>query len=595
MAAQSAAMSLRESFGDRKIPEISRKITACVSCRKLKIKCHMKNEKPPCTRCKARGNACTVNKSLQSLLEGDASWKEQMEERMAKLEAHIIKAATEHPNPSKHLRPQKFNNDIGQNVPRNDNDEHLPNDLIEAPQIVTLNLSCSLGAFPASSMINFTLADPRGTSKQGSDFICHQLIPINVAETLFTFYKTNMDTFAYDILTRTDSLASMRERSSLLTAAICTVAALCSGSEHFRVLFDHLKSEVSGKVFSNNHEFDDVRALCVGALWLNEVSTALNSLAVRIATELNLHRCITKMPHKKRACYDRTRLYFLVYLCDHHCSLSHGKPPLTRDFHSLKSPRDFLRTEFSFPSDLKLISQVELWSISNRVFDMFGADIDNCVATQRLGEIPALNEAYEQWYGDWLDILTFVEVADPFPRRVFDLYYHSAKLYLFSHIFRGHSRDGTGFTNDTTSDLDEFASSALKNALSIVCDITKEASLQTLPDYIGTVTAFASVCLVKASTECKMITCDADGDDAFGHLRRLVQVSRSSAIGNGSTHPLRGIAESLEGILSGGSQSHHDDGGPFNGTFGFDFAFEGFDMLSGNFDQTAASALFETE
>ena len=33
----SAAMALRESFGDRKIPDISRRITACVLCRKLKV------------------------------------------------------------------------------------------------------------------------------------------------------------------------------------------------------------------------------------------------------------------------------------------------------------------------------------------------------------------------------------------------------------------------------------------------------------------------------------------------------------------------------------------------------------------------------
>ena len=37
MSSESAAMALRESFGDRKIPEISRKITACVACRKLKV------------------------------------------------------------------------------------------------------------------------------------------------------------------------------------------------------------------------------------------------------------------------------------------------------------------------------------------------------------------------------------------------------------------------------------------------------------------------------------------------------------------------------------------------------------------------------
>jgi hypothetical protein len=33
-----AASALRESFGDRKLPDISRKITACVACRKQKVK-----------------------------------------------------------------------------------------------------------------------------------------------------------------------------------------------------------------------------------------------------------------------------------------------------------------------------------------------------------------------------------------------------------------------------------------------------------------------------------------------------------------------------------------------------------------------------
>lgn len=33
----SSALALREAFGDRKPPDISRKITACVACRKLKV------------------------------------------------------------------------------------------------------------------------------------------------------------------------------------------------------------------------------------------------------------------------------------------------------------------------------------------------------------------------------------------------------------------------------------------------------------------------------------------------------------------------------------------------------------------------------
>lgn len=66
-----AVQALRESFGDRKPIDISRKITACVACRKQKIKCHMPDESPPCTRCKKRGLSCVVNRSLQMLLESD--------------------------------------------------------------------------------------------------------------------------------------------------------------------------------------------------------------------------------------------------------------------------------------------------------------------------------------------------------------------------------------------------------------------------------------------------------------------------------------------------------------------------------------------
>lgn len=41
---------------------------------KPQIKCHMNDDKPPCTRCKRRGLSCSVNRSLQAILESDASY-----------------------------------------------------------------------------------------------------------------------------------------------------------------------------------------------------------------------------------------------------------------------------------------------------------------------------------------------------------------------------------------------------------------------------------------------------------------------------------------------------------------------------------------
>ncbi|OQD95525.1 hypothetical protein PENSOL_c020G06296 [Penicillium solitum] len=525
---QSAAMNLRNSFGDRKIPDISRKITACVLCRKLKIKCHMNDNNPPCNRCKVRGLACSVNKSLQMLLENDAS------------------IAWGNAPPA---QPVSFNNS------QTDTPAILPNPLHpETSAIVTLNLSCRLGAFPASSMINLTLGDIGATSGRNPDPVSCGIISQRIAEILFVFYKQNLDPCIHNILADNDTFPAICTRSPLLTTAICTVSAFCSGSESYGALLKHFTTQVSGKVFSSNHTFDDVRALCIGALWLNEVSTALNSLAVRISTELDLHRCITKMPHTKRACYDRTRLYWLVYLCDHHCSLIHGRPPLTRDFHSLRRPRDFLQSYFTNPSDLSLISQVELWSISSRVFDMFGADIECSAASQRSDKLAQMSAAYDEWLEEWIAMLSFTDAPATFSRRVFDLYFHSAKLYLFSHIFRGSSQDTklpkAGFEYGSETSTNEFAHGAVRSALAIIkCIVDDNESsswLGKLPTYIGTMVAFACVCLVKLSVQQGPWAPDLQGEGIPSYLQRLVQVLLSSPVINHPTHPLLSIARSLE-------------------------------------------------
>lgn len=89
-----------EPEGTRPI-DISRKITACVACRKQKvcvqvhgirprtnevahvvdnndpkhqIKCHMPQGQAPCVRCRKRGLSCTVNRSLQMLIQDHTTY-----------------------------------------------------------------------------------------------------------------------------------------------------------------------------------------------------------------------------------------------------------------------------------------------------------------------------------------------------------------------------------------------------------------------------------------------------------------------------------------------------------------------------------------
>ena len=228
-------------------------------------------------------------------------WKETVEDRISKLEEAIKQNTTQ----SSMITPT--NAAVFQPL---DSRSDLPSTSLNSLSAqtsgsVTLNLSCSLGAFPASSM-SLTLGDFSANIGRNLDPLSCGIISQETAETLFTFYKNNLDPCIHHALNENDTLISTHTSSILLTTAICTVSAHCIGSKDYSALLNTLKAQVSDKVFSTNHTFDDIRALCIGALWLNEISTALNSLGEQVlhripATPIILIRYSRPYLHRTRS------------------------------------------------------------------------------------------------------------------------------------------------------------------------------------------------------------------------------------------------------------------------------------------------------
>ena len=266
------------------------------------------------------------------------------------------------------------------------------------------------------------------------------------------------------------------------------------------------------------------------------------------------------MPHIEKSCYDRTRLYLLVYICDHQMSLSHGRPPMTPEIKMLKEPRTLLDSKFSTSLDLQLISQVELWSISTQVFNSFGAATDSTFTSWRLSELEYFSDAYEHWRQEWTAILkTQLEVEPSIP-AILDFYFHSARLYLFSHIFRGPEQDFTR-PEDTPNSLNRLGQSATQSALSIVYGMTelKEAQVSSrLPFYFSTIIAFASIFLLRGP--CRALY-HVDRDRAMQYLQALDRlVSIPLAIPN-AAHPVSNIASSLKAALDGWREAEEGNDG----------------------------------
>ncbi|KJR88575.1 uncharacterized protein SPSK_07222 [Sporothrix schenckii 1099-18] len=570
-----SALALREFFGDRKPPEISRKITACVACRKLKIKCHMQDSRPPCTRCKRRDLTCTVNHSLQMLLENDVTWKRSIEQKLQLMEEQIANisnaTATNHapastgpeatptaPSTSSATLYELHSGAHGETHSNSDTDAGADNAARHQPGWeVVMDARLNPAAMPASCVSQVPDTSPSGQlseSGRQNDLISRGAIALDMAEQFFEVYK-KLDHYVYGILADHDTLSSIRAGSSLLTAAVCAVAALHSSSPGYAASYDEFVREFAAQSISRNHTLDDVRGLCIGAFWLSDMSWTLAATSARIAIEMNLHRGVSKAKHTcfdkpmadRISCYVRTRLYLIVYVCDHHFSIAYGRAPMTREFTALIAPRAFHGMEHAnTPDDFRLVAQVELWSVLSRVYDTFGVNTDMAIPAHQMSEFRRLGVALESWRIDAYDKLP----ADADTKSIdVGLHAYFAKLYLCTHAFRGVTR-----TSAVPQDMEEFADAAVYTGHSLLRSLVVNPDLQMhfqgLPTYFATMVAASFVFLLKMTIK-RPANVRFNRDETCALLRQasdvLIAISRSMH----SQHVLYSIAVSIAKLVNG--------------------------------------------
>jgi hypothetical protein len=272
--------TLREHFGDRKLPDISRKITACVACRKQKIKCHMQDGLPPCARCKKRGLSCTVNRSLQMLLESDVQWKKAIVQRLTNLEAAMGKVA--------HVTSLHEIHDLLNHAATpppafagvNAEDEGLASppqqqEQDDRPWEIDIDAAGGPAAIPASHLaerVPSNLGSPVEKRSDKLDLIARGVVTLDRARELFDVYHDRLDHFVYRILGDHRSLENVRVASPLLLSAICAVGALQTASPDFEKCYQAFLKTCSARAFSKECASEDVQAYCIGAFWLSDMS-----------------------------------------------------------------------------------------------------------------------------------------------------------------------------------------------------------------------------------------------------------------------------------------------------------------------------------
>ncbi|KAK2601876.1 hypothetical protein QQS21_004562 [Conoideocrella luteorostrata] len=458
--------TLRESFGDSKPPEISRKITACVACRRQKIKCHMANGKAPCARCKKRSLPCTVNRSLQMLLEDDLSWKKAVVQKVERLEYAISILAEKLNLPelrglfggqADDINAMLVDNRISMSSSVS---SHAAQSSQDHSWEVTVDPQCEPSSMPASC-----IAPLRGSEIQESNMhykpnlVSKGLITVEEAKILFAVYQDRLDHLLYRILGDDINLESAMKRQLFGTCL-----------SEFKLLF-------RTESLSGQHNIDDVRGLCIGGFWLSSLSWALSGSAVRIASEIQLHHAIYKALDDDRDAYIKTRLYYHVYVCDHRTSILYGRPPMSHECTSINATKKFLATEYAVEDDVRLVSQVQIWSIYSEIFNCFGTETCQPLAPEQLPQLRRFTIALDTWYADWRDRFSPNQNVGNYPAKGVGLHFHFAKLYLCSHAFRGLD---TTPSSTLVPELEDVANMAVVCATSILSTLNNDDEVQSL-------------------------------------------------------------------------------------------------------------------
>jgi hypothetical protein len=252
------------------------------------------------------------------------------------------------------------------------------------------------------------------------DFISSGQLSVEDAERLFTLYLNRLDHFMYMIGGVHKDLESLRRRSAVLTACICTVAALHDPNSNamYGTCNREFRRLMAASMFERRIDRDHLRAMCIGSYWLSDISWTLSGYAIRRATEVNLnanyHRVLSE--HNEEAA-DCLRLWYILYICDHHLSILYGRASIVREDFAIVGWETFLKSPVSTESDKRLISQVALLVILSNVRELFGPDTGEPVPRGFGTQLVSFSRQIDQWMGTWSSVLQRTYRQPPYPYK----------------------------------------------------------------------------------------------------------------------------------------------------------------------------------
>ena len=484
---------------------IKTKSRACSECKKHKIKCQVDDGREKCRRCHRQNLPCVTNNSLQKFVEDDTHWKAAAEAQASKLEAAISDVL-------RHLRLPNLETYGSDRLPAISRPVETAEATRENSREPDLDggriVSAPTDALYEVTRIRTLRSDRSGEKIQKddlleSDFIARGILNLDIAESLFESFNHTMNQLLWGgVVMKHTNLESARRSSSLLSAAILTVAALHipGRSSALEACYEEYISLVEKSTIKRRCSMDDIRGLCIGAFWLPDLSWRLSGLAVRLAVEMGLHQSLQRISRGLPDSHERPQLWFLLYVCDHQFSTTYGRPSTIYEDAAITGFEAFLQYPTTIPGDVRLMSQVALFILHSKVFRQFGTDNDQPVADEHFEHLREYNIELDQWRNIWAPRCVNNQYVHAYPSKGVTLHYYFAKFQFNSLALRAMNPGNAAYLSTARK---ESANLAISSAMSTLAFILDEPDIRNniigVPLFAHTMLAFSAVFLLKVT------------------------------------------------------------------------------------------------
>ncbi|RTE79434.1 hypothetical protein BHE90_006065 [Fusarium euwallaceae] len=253
------------------------------------------------------------------------------------------------------------------------------------------------------------------------------------------------------------------------------------------------------------------------ANWLSDISWSVSGLAIRRAMEFQLarsddlivgddtasgrsgSRLLLSNPDDALCCL---RMWYLFFICDRHLSILYGRPSTFGDEVSVVKWQRYLDAISETSTDVRLASQIKLLLILDEVIALFGIISAVRIPVSFQSRLEGFNHQLDRWIITWGSRYEPHEQIGDFPAKALTLHYHFAKLFVSSHVFRGHSSHAG--ENPLPAEYHDIAQVAIKSAKGIVDLITQDLDIRAgfvaMPHYYHTMIAYACSFLLRLAS-----------------------------------------------------------------------------------------------